>query len=236
MRLTFRLRLPSLHRTRLNFCYRTYSPRLPFLPLTLGTCGPQSCQPHPPWTMPETLSGWTRPSYGMVLPTSCPRRLDRLHSHLQLLHQLVPVPTSWETGFSGSAFATAGIHPRLRLRLHSRHRKLHRTQRHWSCYPRLRLLPRLLYGRLVPRHAPCPHLYSDTASPHPARCLCCLPTVNTKNWYKKETDLWAEFGKKTPFSRKFSSKHSVKMPAVGSTPSFGRRADLRLEKETFGNT
>jgi hypothetical protein len=48
--------------------------------------------------------------------------------------------------------------------------------------------------------------------------------VNTKNWYRKESDLWAELGKKTPFGRKFSSKHSVKMPAVGSTPSFGRRA------------
>jgi hypothetical protein len=60
--------------------------------------------------------------------------------------------------------------------------------------------------------------------------------VNTKNWYKKETDLWAEFGKETPFDRKFSSKHSVEMPAVGSTPSFGRRAVLRLEKEAFGNT
>jgi hypothetical protein len=62
------------------------------------------------------------------------------------------------------------------------------------------------------------------------------PYVNTKNWYRKETDLWAEFGKKTPFDRKFSSKHSVKMPAVGSTPSFGRGAVLRLDEETFGNT
>jgi hypothetical protein len=52
----------------------------------------------------------------------------------------------------------------------------------------------------------------------------------------KETDLWAEFGNETPFDRKFSSKHSVKMPAVGSTPSFGRRAVLRLEEEAFGNT
>jgi hypothetical protein len=34
-----------------------------------------------------------------------------------------------------------------------------------------------------------------------------LMSVNTKNWYRKETDLWAEFGKKTPFGRKFSSKH-----------------------------
>jgi hypothetical protein len=60
--------------------------------------------------------------------------------------------------------------------------------------------------------------------------------VNTKNWYRKETDLWAEFGKETPFGRKFSSQHSVKMPAVGSTPSFGRRAILRLEEEALGNT
>jgi hypothetical protein len=48
--------------------------------------------------------------------------------------------------------------------------------------------------------------------------------------------LWAKFGKGTPFGRKFSSKHSVKMPAVGSAPSFGRRAVLLLEKEAFGNT
>jgi hypothetical protein len=40
--------------------------------------------------------------------------------------------------------------------------------------------------------------------------------VNTKNWYKKESDLWAEFGKETPFGRKFSSKHSVKMPRSGA--------------------
>jgi hypothetical protein len=60
--------------------------------------------------------------------------------------------------------------------------------------------------------------------------------VNTKNWYRKETDSWVEFGKETPFGKKFSSKHSVKMPAVRSTPSFGRRAILRLEEEAFGNT
>jgi hypothetical protein len=61
-------------------------------------------------------------------------------------------------------------------------------------------------------------------------------TVNTKNWYRKESDLWAEFGKEIPLDRKFSSKHSVKMPAVRSTPSFGKRAVLRLEEEAFGNT
>jgi hypothetical protein len=63
-----------------------------------------------------------------------------------------------------------------------------------------------------------------------------LDVVNTKNWYRKETNLWAEFGKETPFGRKFSSKHSVKMPAVGSTTSFGRRAVMHLEEEAFRNT
>jgi hypothetical protein len=57
--------------------------------------------------------------------------------------------------------------------------------------------------------------------------------VNTKNWYREETDLWAEFGERIPFGKEFSSKHSVETPAVGSTPSFGRRAVLRLEEEAF---
>jgi hypothetical protein len=48
--------------------------------------------------------------------------------------------------------------------------------------------------------------------------------------------LWAEFGKETPVGRKFSLEHSVKMLAVGSTPSFGTRAVLSLDEETFGNT
>jgi hypothetical protein len=42
--------------------------------------------------------------------------------------------------------------------------------------------------------------------------------------------------RKTPFSKKFSSRYSVKMLAVGSTPSFGRRAVSRLKEEAFGNT
>jgi hypothetical protein len=60
--------------------------------------------------------------------------------------------------------------------------------------------------------------------------------VNTKNWYSEETDLWDEFGRKAPFGREFSSKHSVKTSAVGSMPSFGRRAVSRLEEKAFGNT
>jgi hypothetical protein len=60
--------------------------------------------------------------------------------------------------------------------------------------------------------------------------------VNTKNWYMKENDLWAEFGTEISFGRRFSLKHSVRALAVGSTPSFGRRAVLHLEEEVFGNT
>jgi hypothetical protein len=41
--------------------------------------------------------------------------------------------------------------------------------------------------------------------------------------YRKETDLWAEFGRRVPFGKRFSSKHSVKTSVVGSTSSFGRR-------------
>jgi hypothetical protein len=60
--------------------------------------------------------------------------------------------------------------------------------------------------------------------------------VNTKNWYRKETDLWAEFGKRAPFGRRFSLKHSVKTSAVESISSFSRRAIPRLKEKAFGNT
>jgi ribosomal protein S14 len=33
--------------------------------------------------------------------------------------------------------------------------------------------------------------------------------LTPKNWYREETDLWAEFGRRAPFSKRFSSKHSV---------------------------
>jgi hypothetical protein len=59
--------------------------------------------------------------------------------------------------------------------------------------------------------------------------------VNTKNWYREETNLWAEFGRKVPFGKRFFSEHSVKALAVGSALSFGRRVVSRLEEETFGN-
>jgi hypothetical protein len=60
-------------------------------------------------------------------------------------------------------------------------------------------------------------------------------SVNTKNWYMEETDLWAEFGRKVPFGKRFSSKHLAKALAVESALSFGRRAVSCLEEEAFGN-
>jgi hypothetical protein len=59
--------------------------------------------------------------------------------------------------------------------------------------------------------------------------------VNTKNWYREETDLWVEIGRRAPFGKRFSSMHSVKASAVGNTSSFGRRAISRLEEEAFRN-
>jgi hypothetical protein len=57
--------------------------------------------------------------------------------------------------------------------------------------------------------------------------------VNTKNWYREETDMWAEFGRRAPFGRRFSSKYSVEAFAVGSTSSFGRRAVPRLKEKSI---
>jgi hypothetical protein len=57
--------------------------------------------------------------------------------------------------------------------------------------------------------------------------------VNTKNWYREETDMWTEFGRIAPFGRRFSSKHSVEASAVGSTSSFGRRTIPRVKAESI---
>jgi hypothetical protein len=57
--------------------------------------------------------------------------------------------------------------------------------------------------------------------------------VSTKNWYREETDMWAEFGRRAPFSRWFSSKHSVEASAVESTLSFGRRTAPRVKAESI---
>jgi hypothetical protein len=57
--------------------------------------------------------------------------------------------------------------------------------------------------------------------------------VNTKNWYREETDMWAEFGRRAPFGRKFSSKNSVEASVVGSTSSFDKRTIPRVKAESI---
>jgi hypothetical protein len=57
--------------------------------------------------------------------------------------------------------------------------------------------------------------------------------VNTKNWYREETDMQDEFGRVAPFGRRFSSKPSVEASAVGSTPSFGKRTVPQVKAESI---
>jgi hypothetical protein len=45
--------------------------------------------------------------------------------------------------------------------------------------------------------------------------------------------MWAEFGRRAPFGRRFSLKHSVEASAVGSTSSFGRRIVPQVKKESI---
>jgi hypothetical protein len=51
--------------------------------------------------------------------------------------------------------------------------------------------------------------------------------------YREEIDMWAEFGRREPFGKRFSSKHSVEAFAVRSTLSFGRRAVPRVKAESI---
>jgi hypothetical protein len=46
--------------------------------------------------------------------------------------------------------------------------------------------------------------------------------------------MWAEFGKRVPFGRRFPLTHSVEASAVGSASSFSKRAFPQLKAETFG--
>jgi hypothetical protein len=60
-----------------------------------------------------------------------------------------------------------------------------------------------------------------------------IEAVNTKNWYREETDMWAEFGRRAPFGKRFSSKHPVEASADGSTSSFDRRTVPRVKEESI---
>jgi hypothetical protein len=50
-----------------------------------------------------------------------------------------------------------------------------------------------------------------------------IPTVNTKIWYRKESDLWVQFGEKIRLEEgRFLQKDSTKEPAVGNLLLFGK--------------
>jgi hypothetical protein len=58
--------------------------------------------------------------------------------------------------------------------------------------------------------------------------------VNTKNWYREETDLWADFGGKSAIRQEVFFKAFGK-GVCGQESSFGRRAVSRLGEEAFEN-
>jgi hypothetical protein len=45
--------------------------------------------------------------------------------------------------------------------------------------------------------------------------------------------MWAEFGRRAPFGRRFSSKHLVEASTVGSTSPFGRKIVQRVKVESI---
>jgi hypothetical protein len=60
-------------------------------------------------------------------------------------------------------------------------------------------------------------------------------SVNTKNWYRKGTDLWAEFGNEMPFRRKNLLRGFGK-DACGRQYAIIRQKDcLRFKEDVFGN-
>jgi hypothetical protein len=59
--------------------------------------------------------------------------------------------------------------------------------------------------------------------------------VNTKNWYRKETDLWADFGNKIPFGRKNLLRGFGKDVCGQQYVIVRQKGRLRFLKEVFGN-
>jgi hypothetical protein len=58
-------------------------------------------------------------------------------------------------------------------------------------------------------------------------------SINTENLYREETDMWVEVGRRAPFGRRFSLKHSVEASAVGGTSLFGRRIVPQMKEESI---
>jgi hypothetical protein len=59
--------------------------------------------------------------------------------------------------------------------------------------------------------------------------------VNTKNWYREETDMWAKFGRRAPFGRRFSSKHSVEALRSGVHRHSAEELFHGWKRKAFGN-
>jgi hypothetical protein len=60
--------------------------------------------------------------------------------------------------------------------------------------------------------------------------------VNTKNWYRKETDVWVEFGIRVPFDRRFFLK-AFRRSVCGREYIVVRQKDCSTgeNEKAFGN-
>jgi hypothetical protein len=61
-----------------------------------------------------------------------------------------------------------------------------------------------------------------------------MAVVNTKNWYKKGTDLWAEFGSEMPFGKKNLLRGFGKDACGRQCTIIRQKNCLCLKKEAFG--
>jgi hypothetical protein len=61
------------------------------------------------------------------------------------------------------------------------------------------------------------------------------PFVNTKNWYRKGTDLWAEFGNEMPFGRKNLLRGFGKDTSGRQYAIIRQKDCLHFKKEVFEN-
>jgi hypothetical protein len=60
-------------------------------------------------------------------------------------------------------------------------------------------------------------------------------SVNTKNWYRKGTDLWAKFGNEMPFGKKNLLRGFGKDACGRQYAIIWQKDCLRFKKEVFGN-
>jgi hypothetical protein len=60
-------------------------------------------------------------------------------------------------------------------------------------------------------------------------------SVNTKNWHRKRTDLWAEFSNEMPFGRKNLLRGFGEDACGRQYPIIRQKDCLRFKKEVFEN-